>query len=121
LRYMTIIIVLCSIVLISCASSSDNIQKSRYSFNRISFEEIQQPALQTALMSSARELIDKLRPNWLRGGGSTIYLNSMRYGKIGQLSSISTTGIVEIRFYNTNEALEFGTRTFRGVIDIITR
>lgn len=81
-------------------------------------------------VSTALEVVQRLRPGWLRGRGvdgitrSTtvqVYVDGVRYGGPGSLASVSTSGIQSIRYYDANEATQrWGTGHARGAIEVRT-
>jgi hypothetical protein len=101
--------------------------------NVISTEEI---AASSA--SNAYEVIQRLRPNFLRTRGAVhgtpgaanavemvdlvVYLNENRLGGSDQLRQVSTTDIREIRYFNSSEATtKWGTGHSAGAIQIVSR
>jgi hypothetical protein len=90
--------------------------------------------------SNAYELIQRLRPGFLRtrgavhgtaspGGSSgfeavdlVVYLNDSRLGGSEQLRQLQTTDIREIRYYNSADATtRWGTGHAAGAIQVISR
>ncbi len=124
MRLLTVTTILFALVLISCASTVDkNTQKTRYSHNLISAEEIQaNPA------NDAYDLIYKLRPHWIQGRGANslhnkeasypvVYVNESKHGSIESLSSISARHISKIQFLKAGEAtFRFGLNHTSGAI-----
>jgi hypothetical protein len=75
--------------------------------------------IQKTVASNAFDLVQKLRPQWLRsksmsvnpsataGGGNTaaiVFLNDVRYGEIESLRSIEITSVRELKFLSAAEA-----------------
>lgn len=118
---------------VGCASSGGS-SVARQNQNVISSEEIT-----ASSATNAYEVIQKLRPNFLRtrgavhgapvGGANNIetvdlvvYLNENRLGGSDQLRQISTTEIREIRYYSASEATtKWGTGHSAGAIQIVSR
>ena len=101
--------------------------------NVISTEEITQSAA-----ANAYDLIQRLRPNYLRTRGAVhgtpdkanklepvdvvVYLNDNRLGTSDQLRQISTMDIREIRYFSSSEATtKWGTGHSAGAIQVVTR
>ena len=118
---------------IGCASSGGS-SAAMQNQNVISSEEITASSATTAY-----EVIQKLRPNFLRtrgavhgapvGGANNIetvdlvvYFNENRLGGSEQLRQISTTEIREIRYFSASEATtKWGTGHSAGAIQIVSR
>jgi len=88
--------------------------------------------------SNAYEIIQRLRPNFLRTRGAVhgmpgatnavemvdlvVYLNENRLGGSDQLRQIATTDIREIRYFNSSEATtKWGTGHSAGAIQVVSR
>ena len=81
---------------------------------------------------SARQLIERLRPNWLRARGSisfanpgsaypVVYIDGIRYGSIDTLHQITPSQIQRIEFIRPGDAtIRWGTGHPSGVINIVT-
>lgn len=118
---------------VGCASAGAS-PAARQNQNVISSEEITASSATTAY-----EVIQKLRPNFLRTRGAVhgapvggtnniemvdlvVYLNENRLGGSEQLRQISTTDIREIRYYGASEATtKWGTGHSAGAIQIVSR
>ena len=115
----------------ACASSGGAVPIQNQ--NVISTDEITQSAA-----SNAYDLIQRLRPNYLRTRGAVhgtpdkanklepvdvvVYLNENRLGTTEQLRQISTMDIREIRYFNSSEATtKWGTGHSAGAIQVVTR
>lgn len=110
----------------ACSASKETATTTRYSRNYIALEEIRNSGA-----ANAYELIQTLRPFWLRGRGRksirnqeasypVIYVNGNKHGPIDTLYSISTENIKEIQYYSASEAsIRFGLNHSGGVIMII--
>jgi len=114
------------ISLTACASGGGAGGPAR-SRNVISQEEIDQATVPNAL-----ELVQTLRPQFLRPRGTTgsmgaassvvAYLDGRRIGDIGELSAIPRGIVGEIRYVDANEAtLLYGTGHAGGAILVVTR
>jgi hypothetical protein len=118
---------------VGCASSG--VPTSGKNQNVITAEEISQTSA-----TSAYELIQHLRPNYLRTRGAVhgspsadgtnhleavdivVYLNEARFGGTEQLRQIAFTDIREIRYYSASEATtKWGTGHSAGAIQVVTR
>jgi len=88
--------------------------------------------------SNAYEVIQRLRPNFLRTRGAVhgtpgatnaiemvdlvVYLNDNRLGGSDQLRQIAKTDIREIRYFNSSEATtKWGTGHSAGAIQVVSR
>ena len=116
-----------------CASAGAS-SPARQNQNVISSEEITASSATTAY-----EVIQKLRPNFLRTRGAVhgapvngannieavdlvVYLNENRLGGSEQLRQIPTTDIREIRYFSASEATtKWGTGHSAGAIQIVSR
>jgi hypothetical protein len=98
--------------------------------NLITEDEIQKASARTAY-----ELVQSLRPEYLRNRGVTstsdnayqggmplVYMDGVQFGTIESLSNIAPGTIREIRFLSGRDATtRFGTGVANGVIEIITK
>lgn len=87
----------------------------------------------TSSASTAYELIQQLRPQFLRSRGSlsvqdprpaypVVYVNEMRHGDLESLRTILIDEIAEIRFIGAADATtRWGTGHAAGVIQILSR
>lgn len=118
---------------IACASGGTS-AAVRQNTSVISTEEITSSGA-----TNAYEVIQKLRPNFLRTRGAVhgapvggtnnleavdlvVYLNENRIGGSDQLRQISTTEISEIRYFSASEATtKWGTGHSAGAIQIVSR
>jgi hypothetical protein len=82
--------------------------------------------------SSAYEVIEMLRPQWLQarsaqsvnrqGGGVIVYMDDVRYGDLDSLRSIHSSGIFQMERFNATAASQrWGPGHSEGVIVISTR
>lgn len=100
------------------------IPRARRSINSITYEEVR-----NARVPNAFQLIQNLRPSWLRTPrGATsltnhadiqVFMNGIRMGGREQLNGIPITSIRTVRLYTATEARQrFGGSTQAGVIEI---
>ena len=118
----------------ACATAHPSTAKTNP--NVITTEEI----TQNSASSTAYDLIQRLRPNYLRTRGAVhgnptadginrleavdlvVYLNENRLGGTDELRHIATTEIREIRYYSASEATtKWGTGHSAGAIQIVSR
>jgi hypothetical protein len=117
----------------ACASSGSAAPGTKNQ-NLISSDEITQSSA-----ANAYDLIQRLRPNYLRTRGAVhgtpngstnkiepvdlvVYLNENRLGNSDQLRQISTSEIREIRYFNASEATtKWGTGHSAGAIQVVSR
>jgi hypothetical protein len=117
---------------IGCASAGGTSAKGNP--NVISEEEIA-----TSTSANAYDLIQRLRPNFLRTRGAVhgapsgginnietvdlvIYLNENRLGGSAQLRQIATSEIREVHYFSASEATtKWGTGHSAGAIQIVSR
>jgi hypothetical protein len=127
-----IVVMLATIALtMGCASSHPT--GATLNPNLISTEEISGTSA-----SNAYDLIQRLRPNYLRTRGAVhgtpngtnkieavdlvVYLNENRLGGSDQLRQIATSEIREIRYYSASEATtKWGTGHSAGAIQVMSR
>jgi hypothetical protein len=123
-----------AIIAVSMGCASAPAASSRDNGNVITSEEIAKTS-----GSNAYEIIQRLRPNYLRTRGAVhgapsggvnrletvdlvVYLNDSRFGGSDQLRQISVNEIREIRYYNAAEATtKWGTGHSAGAIQVISR
>jgi len=127
------VLVAAIVALTACASGGGVATAAKQNPNVISMEEIIESSA-----SNAYEVIQRLRPNFLRTRGAVhgtpgatnavemvdlvVYLNENRLGGSDQLRQISTTDIKEIRYFNSSEATtKWGTGHSAGAIQIVSR
>ena len=127
------VLVAATMALTACASSGSGASAAKQNPNVISMEEIVESSA-----SNAYEVIQRLRPNFLRTRGAVhgtpgatnavemvdlvVYLNENRLGGSDQLRQISTTDIKEIRYFNSSEATtKWGTGHSAGAIQVVSR
>jgi len=122
-----------AMVAMTACASGGGASAAKQNPNVISTEEIIESSA-----SNAYEVIQRLRPNFLRTRGAVhgtpgaanamemvdlvVYLNENRLGGSDQLRQISTTDIREIRYFNSSEATtKWGTGHSAGAIQIVSR
>lgn len=121
------------VMLAACASGGGGAPAAKQNPNVISMEEIIESSA-----SNAFEVIQRLRPSFLRTRGAVhgtpgatnamemvdlvVYLNENRLGGSDQLRQISTSDIREIRYFNSSEATtKWGTGHSAGAIQVVSR
>ena len=122
------------IALVACASGGGGGASAKaQNPSVISLDEIEESSA-----SNAYEVIQRLRPSFLRTRGAVhgtpgatnaiemvdlvVYLNENRLGGTDQLRQIATTDIREIRYFNSSEATtKWGTGHSAGAIQIVSR
>ncbi|MEX2526934.1 MAG: hypothetical protein WEA09_04790 [Gemmatimonadota bacterium] len=127
---LTLVLILIALPFLVGACASTGGSGTSRSSTFISTEEIDaRPGLQTAY-----EVIEQLRPNWLRTRGSVslqapaeasypiIFMNGRRLGDMNMLRSIPISDVGSARFMSAREATTLhGTGYPAGIIDISTR
>ncbi len=101
-----------ALVLGACASGVGTTSASRASPDKISRSEIAQSSA-----SNAYELVDRLRPDWLRGRGTAsisagrisnpvvlVYLDGHRLGDLTALRTMSVSGIDSMQWLDATRA-----------------
>jgi hypothetical protein len=121
IRYLGLITIAAAL---GCATTSGT-TGARGNSNIITEQEIA-----AAQVSTAYEVIQKLRPNFLHSRGATsiqttapstpnVYVDGQRYGDTNSLRNISAMNVVGIRYYSVSEgAIKFGMDNASGVIEI---
>ena len=120
--------ILCALGLVACATTGEQYTRTQYTANYISLDEIKSSAA-----INAYDLINNLRPHWLRGRGPkslnryietslpSIYLDGIHFGNIQSLASISVESIVVIQLLGASEAtIKLGGYNPSGAILITT-
>jgi len=120
-------------IAVGCASSG--VAKTSKNQNVITSEEVAQTSA-----TNAYELIQHLRPNYLRTRGAVhgspsadgtnhleavdivVYLNETKFGGTEQLRQIAFSDIREVHYYSASEATtKWGTGHSAGAIQVLTR
>jgi len=120
-------------IAVGCASSG--VAKTSKNQNVITSEEVAQTSA-----TNAYELIQHLRPNYLRTRGAVhgspsadgtnhleavdivVYLNETKFGGTEQLRQIAFSDIREVHYYSASEATtKWGTGHSVGAIQVLTR
>jgi hypothetical protein len=126
---LTSILVL-SLVLSACASSGSRSAAGTAAGPR---NVITTQQIEATGRSNAYEVVQQLRPEWLRGRGATsftnteagtpaVFLNTARHGTLEVLRNMPLPEIREIRYLTGPEATQlFGTGVSGGVIQVILR
>ena len=116
-----------TVLLLGACASGPTTSGARRDRNFLSEEEISANP-----PSDARILIERLRPNWLRGRGASsvigggeypvVYIDDVRNGSIEVLSRISSQTIFSMRFIPGRDAATlYGLNHGAGAIQIKTR
>lgn len=119
-------------VLAACASGSGGAapasETARPSSDVLTAEEIQK-----STASDAYEAVRLLRSAWLRrrgvatprdprGGEIVVYVNGVRMGGVGSLSTIRVEQVIELRYLSASDAtMRYGTGHPAGAIEVRTR
>jgi hypothetical protein len=94
---------------------------------------ISQQELSSVPASNLYDLVEKLRPNFLRARGQTsislsgseyptVYLDGRSYGDLASLRSIIPNQVRQVRYYSSADAAaRFGMQNSSGVIDVTSR
>ncbi|MGH7501832.1 MAG: hypothetical protein ACREL7_08760 [Longimicrobiales bacterium] len=88
--------------------------------------------LVTVRVSTAYEIVERLRPAFLRGRGQTslssdsqfpvVYVDGMRQGGLDSLRRVAAQDVGEIRYLTARDATtRYGTGHPAGVIEVVTR
>jgi len=98
---------------------------------RVDRNVITEQEIQSVPSSSLYDLIEKLRPHFLRSRGATsistagvsecavVYVDGRSYGDIGSLRSIVANQVSEVHYYDaTSAAQRFGMINGSGVIEV---
>jgi len=114
---------LLSLLLIGACASGGAEGRERRSANLISAEEL----ADAPTMGDAWEVIELLRPNWLRGRGGrgatpVVFINGQRFGDLSSLRGLPTADLESVRYINARDAtVRYGTGYPGGIIDLRTR
>jgi hypothetical protein len=115
----------------ACASSGERSDRPRSDRNVISLEEIQE-----SQALNAYELVERVRPTWLRpraagggmgagGQGILVYRDTTRMGGIDELRRMALDGIIRLRFLDPSTAQAtlpaIGSGTIAGAIVLDSR
>jgi hypothetical protein len=110
----------------ACSSRSDQERRPSASLDRISFEEVRGTSY-----SSALELVQGLRPQWLRSRAPVsfgaqvepvVYVDNVRYGGPATLSGIPAQAVESVERMSATAATQrWGTDHSGGVILVRTR
>jgi len=114
-----------AVFLFGCATAGE--RGTRAHPNQITVEEIASTNMSTAL-----EVVQSLRPNWLRERGPVsirnpqgseviVYLDGARFGGMDSLRQIRVSSVASIEYLNSSEAtFRFGTNHVGGAILVRT-
>jgi hypothetical protein len=110
---------------VACASTTTGIPRQPTDRNVI-----YQTELESVGSSNLYELIERVRPNFLRSRGPTslttagdeypiVFVDGRRYGDLASLKSLITSQVSEVRYYDASAAAaKFGMINAPGVIDV---
>ena len=114
---------------IACASAGNSTGGSAgHDYNVITADEVAGSTAQNAY-----EMINKMRPQYLKTRGRTtvlldtpdrasVFMDGVLFGTPDALKTIATSQIREVRFYAATDAgIKFGSQYGAGVIDIKTK
>lgn len=94
---------------------------------------ITQSELELAVGNNLYEVVEKLRPNFLRSRGATsintpgqefpvVYVDGRKYGDIASLRSLIPSQVSQVRYYDASSAAaRFGVINAPGVIDVVIK
>ncbi len=125
MRPRIVIGVLCSILILGCSANKENrFREGHYARDYVYAEEINRISAPNAFV-----IITKLRPHWLSPRPNNlslsypvIYLDGMRYGSINELSTIPSSDISTIQYFNYIDAfIRFGPGNPAGAILVTTK
>jgi hypothetical protein len=114
---------------IGCAARSDGIQPD----TPTSPDRIVPSELSDVTADNAYDIVQQLRPQWLRPRGPTsflvpggelpaVYVDNVRYGDLQVLRDIPINEIRELRYWNGPDATNrWGTGVVAGVIEVIKK
>jgi len=121
----SLLFLLAVVVLAGCSSTGPAPRAARGSVDRITFEEIHVTTHSTAL-----EVVQALRPQWLRPRPSSfmgaaevvVYVDEVPFGPISVLASVSAQSIDFVQRISATDATQrWGTNHAGGVIFVKTR
>jgi len=111
------------------SSRSENRERPRARATNVIIEE----DIRRSEATDAYEIVQRLRPNWLRrrgptnvrsreSGEVTVYVDGMQYGNAAALRNIPAGNVVTISYLSAADAtLRFGPRHTGAVIEVTTR
>jgi hypothetical protein len=126
--YRRLIITLLAFALVGCATAGSGEGRERRDATRLTLEE-----LRTAPRTNALEVVQTLRPQWLRVRGPTsfeatresvimVYVDGTRVGGPDVLRTIPVPNIESMQYLNPNEAsARYGFDHLNGAILVTTR
>lgn len=110
---------------LACTSGGQPSGRSAPSRDVITAQEVADASMST---QSAYDVVQRLRPRWLRsrGGGSAglpmLVINNVPSGDLERLRSIAAADVSEIRFISSQDATtRWGTGFVGGAIQVIMR
>lgn len=126
-RFHRVVLLVCLAAFASCAPAGPQSSPSvRHDPNRITLEELES----NAQLSNLHELVQRLRPGWLRGRGPDsfrqvtvvkVYYDNTLLGGPDTLRNIRVDGVVSLRFFDASEATQrWGIGNTQGAILVST-
>jgi len=113
------------VLALACASGGQSSGRTAPSRDVITAEEVADASLST---QSAYDVVQRLRPRWLRsrGGGTAglpmLVINNIPSGDLERLRSIAAIDVSEIRFISSQDATtRWGTGFVGGAIEVVMR
>lgn len=115
------------LLLVSGCASTEGSERSRTA------DVISRAEIEGLDVGSAFEVVERLRPRWLRTRGVTslrdptsgdawVYVDGIRFGRIDSLHQLSRDSLIEVRRISARDAqTQFGTGHQGGVILVVTR
>ena len=127
MRKTTIPLLSLAVLTVACATTSESGGESSRDRNLITYEE-----METLSSLNLYEVIQRLRPAWLRsrgpmsGGGATrsdpqVFMNGVYMGDIETLKNLRMGGVRQLQFIPARDATtRFGTGYLAGVIEVLS-
>lgn len=116
------------VTMAACATAGSQNSSRGGDRNRITEQQVEEV---TPQYSTAYDVVQNLRPLWLRKRGATsitqegeiaVYIDGTRYGTPGDLRTISITSVESMRFLSPSEATNrYGTGHTHGAILVRTK
>lgn len=112
----------------ACQTASPGAQERTSDPDHITQDEI--AGLENSMVMTARQVIQRLRPSWLRPRSSTVrgrhtpvvFRDGMRLGELGVLDDMDMREIWEFRYLSASDATNrYGTGYPGGIIVVSTR
>jgi hypothetical protein len=128
-RLVASLLVMAVLFPVGLAAQDSAKPKIRRHPDRISIQEIEATPLSVA---NALDLVENLRPNWLRGRGPTsitletvgvqVYVSGMRQGGKDALAGVARSSVKEIQYMRAVDAVQrYGTGHENGAILVVLK